>query len=201
MKKSFFAVFAAVFAAALGLLVPQAAQADGSTIGFYVQGDLGLTSLRAKTELKDLNSTGDWKATYKESTVLPRVSVGHDFGDWRVAGDYTHYKHVEASSGSSKSKTRAYGAGVSVIYDVPVYLGGMQPYVGARVSVNNIRQEVSAPNSVAKENDTKLSPGVMGGVGFHVARNMVVDAGYRYNHLDTKLKAHELTVGLRYTFR
>lgn len=88
-----------------------------------------------------------------------------------------------------------------MIYDVPVYVAGVQPYVGGRLSVNNIRQEVSAPGTVAKDSDTKLSPGVMAGVGYRVARNMVVDTGYRYNHLDGKLKAHELTVGLRYSFR
>lgn len=198
MKKSLFTAFLATM---LSLFTPLLAWADGSTIGFYVQGDIGLGNIRAKTDFKDFNSVSDLKTTYHDSSVLPRVSLGHDFGDWRVAGDYTHYAKVDTSSGDAKSETRAYGAGVSVIYDVPFVFSNVQPYVGARVSINNIKQQASSSNMVSKSNDTKFSPGVMAGVSYQFNRNMAFDAGYRYNHLDSKVKAHEATVGLRYTFR
>lgn len=194
-------LLAAFYMVILATLTPQIASANGNTIGFYVQGDIGLVNLRAKTERKDFNSFNDLKNSYKESSLLPRISIGNDFGDWRVAGDYTHYKSIETSSGEAKSKTRAYGAGLSVIYDIPVWNNWVNPYVGARVSINNIKQNTSSPNNSAKVDDTKLSPGLMAGISYQIAPNTVIDAGYRYNHLDSKLKAHEATLGLRYMFR
>lgn len=175
-----------------------------SASGYYIQGDLGLSNLRAKTEWKDVNSWGKLKNNYKESGLLPRISIGYGLGNFRVAADYTHYKKAETSSGSSHSSTQAQGVGVSAIYDIPlnnVVNLPIQPYVGGRLSLNKIKQDVNLPGYSSKSNETKLSPGVMAGVGYQLDQNMTIDAGYRYNHFNSKLKAHEATVGLRYTFR
>lgn len=190
LKAALFALLGSVSAAAL---------ADGVT-GFYVQGDIGLSNLRAKTELKDFNSAKDLKNSYKESSLLPRVSIGHDFGNFRVAGDYTHYKKADSAAGPVKSETKTQGIGVSAMYEIPL-ASVVQPYVGARLAVNKVKQDTSAPGMSSKTSETKLSPGLMAGVGYQVDRNISVDAGYRYNHFDNKLKSHEATVGLRYTFR
>lgn len=190
-------------AAALFALTGLAAAPAALAQGYYVQGDLGLANLRAKTELNDFNSVKDFKNSYKESSLLPRVSAGYDFGGFRVAGDYTHYKKAEASSGASSSSTQARGIGVSAIYDIPMGMS-VQPYVGARVAVNNVKQENKSYSNglkLSKISDTKFTPGLMAGVGYQLDRNMTLDAGYRYNHFDKKLKAHEATVGVRYSFQ
>lgn len=193
MKKS---TFTAALLAVLGTVAAPSVFAQG----YYVQGDLGLVNLRAKTELKEFNSFNDWKKSYKESALLPRVSAGYDFGTFRVAGDYTHYKKATSSTGAANSETKTQGIGVSAIYDIP--LGMMvKPYVGARLAVNKVKQAASAPGFSSTSSETKLTPGLMAGFGYQVDRNTTIDAGYRYNHFDSKLKAHEATVGVRYTFQ
>lgn len=176
------------------------ASAPALAQGYYVQGDLGLVNLRAKTELKDVNSLSDLKKSYKESTVLPRVSVGYDFGSFRVAGDYTHYKKAKTSTASANSETKTQGLGVAAIYDIPMGLM-VQPYVGARLAVNKVKQTANGKNFSSSSSETKLTPGLMAGFGYQIDRNTTIDAGYRYNHFDSKLKAHEATIGVRYSFQ
>lgn len=193
--------FTAVIAALLGLTTSGVALADEIT-GAYVQGDVGLSHMRAKTNrewngvgdirnnIKDIGS--DIKDSYKESSFMPRVSAGYDFGDWRVAGDYTHYKKVQ--EGDVTSKVR--GAGVSAIYDFPInYV--VQPYVGARLGVN--RLEHNATGLSVK--DTKVGVGAMVGANYKIDRNLTVDGGYRYNRITSDVNSHEVGVGLRYTFQ
>ena len=190
MKKS---TFTAIMLAVLGATVSGAALADEIT-GAYVQGDIGLAHIRTDTP-REWNGTGDiknnLKDSYKESGFMPRVSAGYDFGDWRVAGDYTHYKDVK--EGNVTSKVR--GAGVSAIYDIPLNYA-VQPYVGARLGVNKLKQ--SAANATADE--TKVGVGAMVGANYKIDRNLTVDGGYRYNRITSDVNAHEVGVGLRYTF-
>lgn len=195
MKKS---TFTAVMLAVLGATASGAAMADEIT-GPYVQGDIGLAHIRTDTP-REWNGTGDiknnLKDSYKESGFMPRVSAGYDFGDWRVAGDYTHYKDVK--EGNVTSKVR--GAGVSAIYDIPVnYV--VQPYVGARVGVNKLKQSASTATSNASLEETKVGVGAMVGANYKIDRNLTLDGGYRYNRLASKVNAHEVGVGLRYTFQ
>lgn len=190
MKKS---TFTAIMLAVLGATASGAALADEIT-GAYVQGDIGLTHMRTDTK-REWNGTGDvknnLKDSYKESGFMPRVSAGYDFGDWRVAGDYTHYKDVKEDGISSKVR----GAGVSAIYDIPLNYA-VQPYVGARLGVNKLKQ--SAANATADE--TKVGVGAMVGANYKIDRNLTVDGGYRYNRITSDVNAHEVGVGLRYTF-
>lgn len=191
MKKS---TFTAMMFAALGVTASGAAMADEIT-GPYVQGDIGLTHMRTDTP-REWNGTGDIKAnlkdSYKESGFMPRVSAGYDFGDWRVAADYTHYKDVKEDGVSSKVR----GAGVSAIYDIPVKYG-VQPYVGARFGVNKLKQ--AAANATV--DSTKTGLGAMVGANYKIDRNLTVDGGYRYNRITSDVDSHEVGVGLRYTFQ
>lgn len=191
MKKS---TFAAVMLAVLGATASGTAMADEIT-GPYVQGDIGLSHVRTDTP-REWNGTSDvknnLKDSYKESSFMPRVSAGYDFGDWRLAGDYTHYKNVEADGVSSKIR----GAGVSAIYDIPVNYA-VQPYVGARLGVNKVKQSATG---VSVDN-TKMGVGAMVGANYKIDRNLTVDGGYRYNRITSDVDAHEVGVGLRYTFQ
>lgn len=191
MKKS---TFTAVMLAVLGATASGAAMADEIT-GPYVQGDIGLSHVRTDTP-REWNGTSDVKNnikdSYKESSFMPRVSAGYDFGDWRLAGDYTHYKDVKADGVSSKVR----GAGVSAIYDIPVNYA-VQPYVGARLGVNKVKQ---GGTNFSKDN-TKMGVGAMVGANYKIDRNLTIDGGYRYNRITSDVDAHEVGVGLRYTFQ
>lgn len=174
--------------AALSLCgVSTAAWAEG---GMYVQGDLGTANLRVSA---DPGSNG---SNFHKMGVMPRANVGYDFGDVRVAGDYTHYADAEKNG----QKARAHGVGVTVFYDIDLGMP-VEPYIGTRLSANKIKSEYEDAHTYLTYSKTRVSPGVTAGVNVHLDRNLTLDAGYRYNHLDTHLKTHELSVGLRYTFR
>lgn len=178
--------------------------------GFYVQGDVGLANLKVDggEKFKLRNTFKSLKNSYKESGFMPRISAGYDFGDFRLAGDYTHYKTVsdgvKEGNNSLDVKVKARGVGVSAIYDIPLQ-SNFQPYVGARLSVNKIKGEARAAGagfrSFASDSETKVGIGAMAGLGYKINDNMTVDMGYRFNRLTSDLKAHEASVGLRYTFR
>lgn len=189
--------------AVLGMSAAQVALADEIT-GSYVQGDLGLAYMKAET-VKHNSVSSALKDSYNDSKLMPRVSVGYDFGDWRVAGDYTHYGTIDESNGVSKSETKVSGAGLSAIYDFNTSLPvPVTPYVGARVSLNKVKQETTVADNAAltthNHSSTKVSTGVLAGVNYKLDRNFTVDVGYRYNHLDSNVQVHEAAAGLRYTF-
>lgn len=160
--------------------------------GVYVQGDMGLAHVRAQSKFESI------KKSYNESNYLPRASVGYDFGNARVAADYTYYDKVDESTNHAHAETKAQSVGLAAIYDFPT--GRFQPYVGARVAANRIKRSESSTGRHVTEKETKFGTGVMAGVGYQVDNHITLDAGYRYNHLDSDLKAHEATVGLRYKF-
>lgn len=189
-----------VLAVLAALTLPAAALADNSQ-GFYVQGDLGHASVKAKA--------GSAKAT--EKGFSPRVSVGYDFGDFRVAADYTHYKTVKENivtpryTESYKGKFQS--VGVSAIYDFDLGYQ-VKPYVGARLGFNRVSndghiQGVGYASSVSSR-ETKTGLGVMTGVGYDVTDNIALDAGYRYNHWGkfdgVKVNSHEFSAGVRVKF-
>lgn len=199
---------AAFVAAALGASFSTAAMADEIT-GPYIQGDIGLANVKVDDDekFKVRNTFKSLKNSYKDSGFMPRVSAGYDFGDVRVAGDYTHYKNMKDSAkdgdNSLDVKLKAQGVGASVIYDIPLQ-SNFQPYVGARVSANRLKYEsqgVAGRETFRRsENKTKVGYGAMAGVGYKFTNNLTADAGYRYNRLDSDLKAHEVSAGVRYTF-
>lgn len=65
----------------IALSLPTFSLAD-ATKGFYVQADAGHATVKQKAN----NASGSVKG------FSPRISAGYDFGDFRVAADYTHYK-------------------------------------------------------------------------------------------------------------
>lgn len=178
--------------------------------GFYVQGDVGLAHLKvddgAPYRVRD--TFKNVRNSYDESGFMPRVSAGYDFGDFRVAGDYTHYKSaghsVREGGNSLNAKTSADGVGASVIYDIPLQ-SNFQPYVGARLSVNHIKTEADATvgnrHTSASDSSTKVGIGAMAGVGYKINNSLTLDGGYRYNRLTSDLKTHEVSAGVRYTFQ
>ncbi|MFQ3038357.1 opacity family porin [Neisseria cinerea] len=189
-----------VLATLVALSLPAIALADDNR-GFYVQGDLGHSTLKTNDEGGKTSSKG----------FSPRLSAGYDFGDFRVAADYTHYKtwkdHEQDSSYTLDSKIKLQSVGVSAIYDFDLN-SPVKPYVGARVGLNRFSYDddhrsvnVHETESIRK---TKTGVGVLAGVGYDITENVALDAGYRYNHWGNfdgmKVHTHEVSAGVRVKF-
>ena len=189
-----------VLATLVALSLPAVVLADDNR-GFYVQGDLGHSTIKTK----DDGGKGSAKG------FSPRLSAGYDFGDFRVAADYTHYKtrkdHEQGPSYTLDSKIKLQSVGVSAIYDFDLN-SPVKPYVGARVGLNRFsyddddrREGYHATETFRK---TKIGLGVMTGVGYDITQNVALDAGYRYNHWGNfdgiKVHTHEVSAGVRVKF-
>lgn len=189
-----------VLATLVALSLPAVVLADDNR-GFYVQGDLGHSTLKTSDEGGKVSSKG----------FSPRLSAGYDFGDFRIAADYTHYKtrkdHEQGPSYTLDSKIKLQSVGVSAIYDFDLN-SPVKPYVGARVGLNRFsyddddrREGYHATETFRK---TKTGLGVMTGVGYDINQNIALDAGYRYNYWgkfdDVKVHSHEVSAGVRVKF-
>ncbi|MBS0039872.1 outer membrane beta-barrel protein [Neisseria sp. Marseille-Q1983] len=189
-----------VLATLVALSLPAIVLADNNR-GFYVQGDVGHSTLKTSDEGGKTSSKG----------FSPRLSAGYDFGDFRVAADYTHYKtwkdHEQDSSHTLDSKIKLQSVGVSAIYDFDLN-SPVKPYVGARVGLNRFsyddddrRENYHATETFRK---TKTGLGVMTGIGYNITQNVALDAGYRYNHWGNfdgmKVHTHEVSAGVRVKF-
>ena len=177
MKKTLLAV-------ALGAL----AVAGTANANWYAQGDLGVSKTKY-TSYSELNKT----------RVEPRVSVGYDFGNVRVAADYTH--HGKASANGLEAKV--HGIGVSAIYDINTDLA-FTPYVGVRLSSNLFRVKERGQGFLVERNETKFGYGAVAGVQYPLAEKVSLNGGVEYNRLgsfeDTKVNNYGAKVGVRYDF-
>ncbi|EPI4316324.1 opacity family porin, partial [Neisseria gonorrhoeae] len=85
------------------LLFPSAAQAaseDGGR-GPYVQADLAYAyehithdypKPTGANQGKKISTVSDYFRNIRTHSIHPRVSVGYDFGGWRIAADYARYR-------------------------------------------------------------------------------------------------------------
>ena len=191
-----------ILATLVALSLPAVALADEHR-GFYIQGDVGHTSVKGKIYDESETAKG----------FSPRLSAGYDFGDFRVAADYTHYKsHKESGriSGSTTydAKAKFQSFGISAIYDINLQ-SPVKPYVGARVGLNHVSFDTKEYGDTGfiehyETRKTKTGLGVMTGIGYDINQNIALDAGYRYNYWgkfdDVKVHSHEVSAGVRVKF-
>ncbi|MGJ0074217.1 opacity family porin [Neisseria gonorrhoeae] len=162
------------------LLFSSAAQAAGEDGGRgpYVQADLAYAAERIThdypeptAQKKDTISTvSDYFRNIRTHSVHPRVSVGYDFGGWRIAADYARYRKWnnnkysvdikelgrngnENSGGKLNIQTQktehqengtfhaASSLGLSTIYDFDTG-SRFKPYIGMRVAYGHVRHQV-----------------------------------------------------------
>ncbi|EOF9134055.1 opacity family porin [Neisseria gonorrhoeae] len=163
------------------LLFSSAARAAGEDHGRgpYVQADLAYAYEHITRDYpeptaqkKDTISTvSDYFRNIRTHSIHPRVSVGYDFGGWRIAADYARYrkwnnnkysvniKELGRKDGTSSSgrylniQTRktenqengtfhaASSLGLSTIYDFDTG-SRFKPYIGARVAYGHVRHQV-----------------------------------------------------------
>ncbi|MCK9110591.1 opacity family porin [Haemophilus influenzae] len=142
--------------------------------GIYVQADW--VHAREKIETHNPNQPEILQEYLhiKTHSNHPRFSIGYDFGNWRIAADYAHYrkwshgKHlisdpIEKDLTVAKSSTvidhkdagnfqATNSYGISAIYDFDTGYK-IKPYVGARISVGR----VTANAYVRDDSTTKLT--------------------------------------------
>ncbi|ENV6262640.1 outer membrane beta-barrel protein [Neisseria gonorrhoeae] len=159
------------------LLFPSAAQAasEGNGRGPYVQADLAYAAERithdypeptgAKKD-KKISTVSDYFRNIRTHSVHPRVSVGYDFGGWRIAADYARYrkwnnnkysvnienveKHDNGNRIDRKTENQENGTfhavsslGLSTVYDFRPN-DKFKPYIGVRVGYGHVRHSIDS---------------------------------------------------------
>ncbi|HFA6688013.1 TPA: outer membrane beta-barrel protein [Neisseria gonorrhoeae] len=159
------------------LLFPSAAQAasEGNGRGPYVQADLAYAAERIThdypkptAQKKDTISTvSDYFRNIRTHSIHPRVSVGYDFGSWRIAADYARYRkwnnskysvniknvRIREDNGNRidrKTENQENGSfhavsslGLSAVYDFKLN-DKFKPYIGARVAYGHVRHSIDS---------------------------------------------------------
>ncbi|EPH8950071.1 opacity family porin, partial [Neisseria gonorrhoeae] len=171
----------------------QAASEDGGR-GPYVQADLAYAAERIThdypeptAQKKDTISTvSDYFRNIRTHSIHPRVSVGYDFGGWRIAADYARYRkwnnskysvntkkareNKDSKKGTTvteylKTENQENGTfhavsslGLSAVYDFDTG-SRFKPYAGVRVAYGHVKHQV---RSVESETTIVLSitPGI-----------------------------------------
>ncbi|ENW5061402.1 outer membrane beta-barrel protein, partial [Neisseria gonorrhoeae] len=178
------------------LLFSSAAQAasEGNGRGPYVQADLAYAAERITHDYpeptgakkgKKISTVSDYFRNIRTHSVHPRVSVGYDFGSWRIAADYARYrkwnnskysvniKRVKENNGSGKKLTQdlktenqengtfhaVSSLGLSAVYDFDTG-SRFKPYAGVRVAYGHVRHSI---DSTKKTTEFITSAGAPGG--------------------------------------
>ncbi|MCF3036811.1 opacity family porin [Neisseria gonorrhoeae] len=163
------------------LLFPSAAQAaseDGGR-GPYVQADLAYAYEHITHDYPKptdpskgkISTVSDYFRNIRTHSIHPRVSVGYDFGGWRIAADYARYRKWNNSKYSvsikeleNKNKNKrdlktenqengsfhaVSSLGLSAVYDFKLN-DKFKPYIGARVAYGHVRHSIDSTKKTAK---------------------------------------------------
>ncbi|HGO6502513.1 TPA: opacity family porin, partial [Neisseria gonorrhoeae] len=166
------------------LLFSSAAQAasEGNGRGPYVQADLAYAAERITHDYpeatgtkkgKKISTVSDYFRNIRTHSVHPRVSVGYDFGGWRIAADYARYRKWSDNKysvnikelGRKNNKTSGVdqlnikyqktehqengtfhavsSLGLSTVYDFRPN-DKFKPYIGVRVGYGHVRHGIDS---------------------------------------------------------
>ncbi|HEZ1745381.1 TPA: outer membrane beta-barrel protein [Neisseria meningitidis] len=163
-----------LFSSLLFSSAAQAASEDGSRSPYYVQADLAYAAERITHNYPEptgadkdkISTVSDYFRNIRAHSIHPRVSVGYDFGDWRIAADYASYRKwnnnkysVNIKKGRENQHNReelktenqengtfhaASSLGLSAIYDFKLNdkFDKFKPYIGARVAYGHVKHQV-----------------------------------------------------------
>ncbi|HGJ8618600.1 TPA: opacity family porin [Neisseria gonorrhoeae] len=161
------------------LLFSSAAQAasEGNGRGPYVQADLAYAyehitrdypDAAGANQGKKISTVSDYFRNIRTHSIHPRVSVGYDFGGWRIAADYARYrkwnnnkysvsikellrndnsggqlniKHQKTEHQENGTFHAVSSLGLSTVYDFDTG-SRFKPYIGARVAYGHVRHQV-----------------------------------------------------------
>ncbi|ENX9806715.1 outer membrane beta-barrel protein [Neisseria gonorrhoeae] len=201
------------------LLFSSAAQAasEGNGRGPYVQADLAYAAERITHDYPKptdpskgkISTVSDYFRNIRTHSIHPRVSVGYDFGGWRIAADYTRYRKWNNSKYSVNTKLVQTGGdkrlrnektlktehqengtfhaasslGLSTIYDFDTG-SRFKPYIGMRVAYGHVRHQV---RSVQQETTTVTTYPSGGGAKTSVPSKMPPKPAYHENRSSRRL--------------
>ncbi|HFC5959371.1 TPA: opacity family porin [Neisseria meningitidis] len=164
-----------LFSSLLFSSAAQAASEDGSRSPYYVQADLAYAAERIThdypkptgTDKDKISTVSDYFRNIRAHSIHPRVSVGYDFGGWRIAADYASYRkwnnnkysvntkevqrHSNGNREDLKTENQENGTfhavsslGLSAIYDFKLNdkFDKFKPYIGARVAYGHVKHQV-----------------------------------------------------------
>ncbi|ENS6143475.1 outer membrane beta-barrel protein, partial [Neisseria gonorrhoeae] len=131
-----------------------------------------------------ISTVSDYFRNIRTHSIHPRVSVGYDFGGWRIAADYARYrkwndnkysvniKKLEnknkklENKNKKKTENQENGSfhavsslGLSAVYDFKLN-DKFKPYIGARVAYGHVRHSI---DSTKKTTEFVTSAGAPGG--------------------------------------
>ncbi|ENX1198445.1 outer membrane beta-barrel protein [Neisseria gonorrhoeae] len=158
------------------LLFSSAAQAasEGNGRGPYVQADLAYAAERITHDYpkptganqgKKISTVSDYFRNIRTHSIHPRVSVGYDFGGWRIAADYARYRKwnnskysvsIKELKNNNKKKTEnqengsfhaVSSLGLSAVYDFKLN-DKFKPYIGARVAYGHVRHSIDSTKKI-----------------------------------------------------
>ncbi|ENS7059372.1 outer membrane beta-barrel protein [Neisseria gonorrhoeae] len=183
------------------LLFSSAAQAasEGNGRGPYVQADLAYAAERITHDYpkptapgkNKISTVSDYFRNIRTHSIHPRVSVGYDFGGWRIAADYARYRkwndnkysvNIKKLENKNKKKTEnqengsfhaVSSLGLSAVYDFKLN-DKFKPYIGARVAYGHVRHSIDS---------TKKITASAGGAGSPASYKSTQDAHHQSNSI------------------
>ncbi|EPI1803394.1 opacity family porin [Neisseria gonorrhoeae] len=162
------------------LLFSSAARAAGEDHGRgpYVQADLAYAyehitrdypDAAGANQGKKISTVSDYFRNIRTHSIHPRVSVGYDFGGWRVAADYARYRkwnnnkysvniekvqEVGKNRRDRKTENQENGSfhavsslGLSAVYDFRPN-DKFKPYIGVRVAYGHVRHGIDSTKKI-----------------------------------------------------
>ncbi|CNQ95031.1 outer membrane protein [Neisseria gonorrhoeae] len=114
---------------------------------------------------KKISTVSDYFKNIRTHSIHPRVSVGYDFGGWRIAADYARYRkwnnnkysvniekvqEIHKNRIDRKTENQENGTfhavsslGLSAVYDFKLN-DKFKPYIGARVAYGHVRHSIDS---------------------------------------------------------
>ncbi|HFC3902872.1 TPA: opacity family porin [Neisseria gonorrhoeae] len=161
-----------LFSSLLFSSAAQAASEDGGR-GPYVQADLAYAYEHITHDYPEpagakkgkISTVSDYFRNIRTHSIHPRVSVGYDFGGWRIAADYARYRKwndskysvsIKELKNNNKKKTEnqengsfhaVSSLGLSAVYDFKLN-DKFKPYIGARVAYGHIRHSIDSTKKI-----------------------------------------------------
>ncbi|ENV5585429.1 outer membrane beta-barrel protein [Neisseria gonorrhoeae] len=144
-----------------------------------------------------ISTVSDYFRNIRTHSIHPRVSVGYDFGGWRIAADYARYRKWNNSKYSvsikelknnnkkkKKTENQENGSfhavsslGLSAVYDFRPN-DKFKPYIGVRVAYGHVRHQV---RSVQQETVAVTTYPNNGGAKTSVSSKMSLKPAYHEN--------------------
>ncbi|HGJ8330499.1 TPA: opacity family porin [Neisseria gonorrhoeae] len=165
------------------LLFSSAAQAasEDNGRGPYVQADLAYAyehitrdypDAAGANQGKKISTVSDYFRNIRTHSIHPRVSVGYDFGGWRIAADYARYRkwnnnkysvntkkvgeknngntnvaqYLKAENQENGTFHAASSLGLSAVYDFDTG-SRFKPYAGVRIAYGHVKHQVRSVES------------------------------------------------------